>query len=137
MFERDERCELCLGSASGLRQGSVFWKHRISAVSINTLLLLFQRRYSQMKSPGSSIPDFFKDDSSVLISCKSKSNYLDEETCYLICPLWFLSQQGFLFMLQSMSMSHELTPQNKNFIKNEFFSKKHVNTHVLIHLDAL
>ncbi len=43
-----------------------------------------QGRYSQRQSLGSLIPDFFKDDSLVLLSGLSGSNDLDEETCSLI-----------------------------------------------------
>ncbi len=41
-------------------------------------------RYSQRQSLGSMIPDFFKEDSLVLISGLSWSNDLEEKTCSLI-----------------------------------------------------
>jgi hypothetical protein len=44
----------------------------------------YPRRYSQTQSPGSSIPDFIKDDSFVLISRQSGSYDLDKEICSLI-----------------------------------------------------
>jgi hypothetical protein len=49
------------------------------------------RRYSQTQSPGSSIPDFIKDDSFVLISCQSGSFDLGKEICSLIGLHFFLS----------------------------------------------
>jgi hypothetical protein len=57
-------------------------------VSIHALGL---RRYSQTQSPGSSNPDFIKDDSFVLISCQSGSYDLDKEICSLIGLHLFLS----------------------------------------------
>ncbi len=50
-----------------------------------------QRRYSQMQSPGSSTPDFIKDNSFVLISCQSGSYDLGKEICSLIGLHFFLS----------------------------------------------
>jgi hypothetical protein len=52
---------------------------------------LVLRQYSQRQSPGSSIPDFIKEDSFVLISCQSGSYDLDKEICSLMGLHFFLS----------------------------------------------
>jgi hypothetical protein len=58
--------------------------YKIIASFVRPQNMRAQRRYSQRQSPGSSIPDFIKDDSFVLISCQSGSHDLDKEICSLI-----------------------------------------------------